>query len=393
MIDDAIKTVSNDDNRHELELKKIIKRNRKWNCVYPGCTSKSIFSHAISKSISLKNLAEEGHLCTIVSLREKDIKKLQFGNISVNDATAFNGFCEAHDSLFSVLDTEEISNARSLVLQAYRSVISVSSTESRIAALRHASLSKVDIERIIEISVEEYPWLQEEQGKFIFLTEYTKTIKSVNRRANQVMQLPENLLEKLEIIDEVPLEGFNVVSTEHLSHQIIFRCLGFKIPAALNTILSIVEDDQSLDFYFTVIPYENTTLIMGVVPKMSKQWLLDRLMLSFSSDIAALNLVESIMSCSNDWYMTPSVLAEMPSEKREVFLHDSIFINDQKFYEDYDMTLFDSLRRSIAQQYPQAEAQLTLERIGVVPQREHYDIRQKRMMNALVSQTAKLRDL
>ncbi|WP_338680959.1 hypothetical protein OPV09_07070 [Janthinobacterium sp. TB1-E2] len=394
MDNDALKKILNSDNHHEVALKKILNRNRKWRCLYPCCADKSIFSHAISKSISLAPLVEKGHLQTIVSRRENDIKTLQFGSIGVNDATAFNGFCETHDSLFSILDIEEISNARSLLLQAYRSVISVCSTESRIAELKHASLNEMDITSIIEAHVEEYPWLQEEQGKTFFMTEYAKVVESVSRRANQVMQLPEQLLAKLEIIDEVPLDGFSVVSTEQLSHHIVFRRLGFRIPAALNTVLSIVEGgDMALDFFFTVIPYEQSTLVMGIAPKESKQWLLDRLMQGFSSDIAALNLVESIMSCSNDWYMTPSVLVEMPTEKRDVFLHDSTFINEQRFYEDYDMTLFDSLRRSIAQQYPEQKAELKLDKIGMIPQRESYDIRQKRMMDALVSQTAKLRDL
>jgi hypothetical protein len=116
-------------------------------------------------------------------------------------------------------------------------------------------------------------------------------------------------------------------------------------------------------------------------------------MQSFSSDIAALDFVESVMACNNDWYMTPSVLDEMPTEKREVFLSDSTFINERRFYEGYDVTLFDSLRRELAQQHPEFEAQLRLDMIGVVPSRESYEVRYEKMMDALVSQPVKLREL
>ncbi|GAB2855634.1 hypothetical protein GCM10027277_25220 [Pseudoduganella ginsengisoli] len=318
---------------------------------------------------------------------------LQFGSISVHDATAFNGFCEAHDAMFLTLDTKEISDAKSLFLQAYRSVISECANESRIAALRHENFKQMDIASMLDMHVEEYPWLEEERFKALFIIEYLKMVEAEKRRASELMQLPGQLLEKLVLLEEVPLDDFSVVSTEQLSHYIPFRRLNFKIPVALNCILSVVADNTRLDFYFAVIPYKQSTLVMGIVPKLSKQWLLDRLMQSFSCDIAALNLVESIMVCSNEWYMTPSVLAEMSSEKRDVFLHDSTFINEQRFYEDYDMTLFDSLRRAISQQYPDCEAQLKLDMIDVIPQRESYQVRHKRMIDKLLSESVKLRDV
>lgn len=381
------------DNRHERALKSILKRNRNWSCLHPCCTRRSIFSHAISESISLATIAEAGHLSTIISRRQKDIKTLQFGEISVHDATAFNGFCEVHDALFSVLDKQEIADAKSLLLQAYRSVISESANESRIASLRHTRFKDADIANILDTLALEHPVLQDEPGRAFVMTEYAKIAESEKRREIQLMQLPSQLLEKLAIIGEVPLDGFSVVSTELLSHHIPFRRLDFQIPVALNCILPLVAGDTQLDFYFTVIPYEQSTFVIGVVPKASEQWLLDRLMQSFSSDIAALDLVESIMSCNNEWYIAPSVLVEMPSEKREIFLHDSTFINEQRFYEHYDLTIFDSLRREIAQRRPEDEAELRIDMINVIPHRECYEIRNKRMIDALVSQPVKLREL
>jgi hypothetical protein len=381
------------DNRHQRDARSILGRSGKWTCLYPGCTRRSIFSHAISESISLATIAENGHLSTVVSRRHQNMKTLQFGAIGVHDATAFNGFCEDHDLLFSVLDNCEIADTKSLLLQAYRSVISECANESRLAQLQHAGLRGVDTESVIEANVAEHPWLQTEQGRALFLAEHTKVVEAQKRRANSLSQLPKELLRAVEFIENRALEGFSVVTTERLSHYVQFRRLSFQIPVALNCILSRIKDTKWLDYYFAVIPYRNSSLVMAIVPKASEQWLLDRLDQDFFSDIAALNLVESVMACSNEWYMTPSVFAEMSSEKRKVFLQDSTCINDQRFYEDYDMTLFDSLREALAVQHPELESQLRLEKISSIPPRESFELRQERMIEAIISQPVNLLDV
>ncbi|WP_239670052.1 hypothetical protein, partial [Pseudomonas aeruginosa] len=87
------------DNQHERRAKEILRRSSKWVCVYPGCDEKSIYSHAVSESISLSTISENGHLLTIKSQRKGDLKELSFGKISMHDASAFNGFCNQHDDI------------------------------------------------------------------------------------------------------------------------------------------------------------------------------------------------------------------------------------------------------------------------------------------------------
>ncbi|MCU0121735.1 hypothetical protein N8H74_26035 [Pseudomonas sp. B2M1-30] len=391
---DHSKTRIDRDNRHEREVKAILRRNGKWDCLYPGCTKKSIFSHAISESISLATIAEEGHLSTIESRRKKDIKTLQFGRIGIHDATAFNGFCEEHDALFSTLDNNEISDARGLLLQTYRTVISECADESRIAALSHSDFKATDVDSILaEIDTDEHPWLQSEDGRALFIAEHAKIADADLRRSTQLMELPGQLLKKLALNEDLSLEGHSVFTTEQLSHYIPFRRLGFRIPVAINCIIPCVANGARHDFYFAVIPYQHATLVMGVVPKAMQQSLLDRLMENFSCDYAAIDLVESLMVSSNEWFMTPSVLAEMSSQKREVFLHDSTFITEQHFYEEYDMTLFDSLRRALAQQHPEQREKLRLDKIDVIPHRESFEVRHNRMLAALSAQSVELRDI
>ncbi|WP_447772539.1 hypothetical protein [Pseudomonas kilonensis] len=378
------------DNKHERALKSILRRDGKWDCLYPGCIQKSIFSHAISKSISLATIAENGHLTTVESRRNGNEKKLQFGSISVQDATAFNGFCETHDALFASLDNEEITSAKSLLLQVYRSVISECVNESRLSKLSTAGFMSLDIEKTIEqADTVEYPFLLEDEGKELFKSMFAKMVAAESQRSAELMILPNQILERLDIPGGNSLEGGSVFTTEQLSHYIPYRKLSFQMPVAVNCIIPTVIGGENRDFYFVVIPYEKSTLIVGVVPKSSDQTLLDTLMQSFSSDAAAIDLVESLIVSSNEWYMTPSVLEEIPYNKREVFLQDSTFGDAHRFYERYEMTIFDNLRKALAQQKPELKPELRLEDSDVIPQRESFDVRHQRMIAAICAQPFK----
>lgn len=378
------------DNKHERALKSILKRDGKWDCLYPGCTKKSIFSHAISKSISLATIAENGHLSTIESRRKGNEKNLQFGSVSVQDATAFNGFCETHDALFSPLDNEEVTSAKDLLLQVFRSVISECVNESRVSRLSTAGFMSLDIEKIIEqADTVEYPFLLEDEGKELFKSTFAKMVAAESQRSAELMVLPNDILERLDVPGNDSLDGGSVFTTEQLSHYIPYRKLGFQMPVAVNCIIPTVVGGENRDFYFVVIPYEKSTLVVGVVPKSSDQMLLDTLMKSFSSDAAAIDLVESLVISSNEWYMTPSVLEGIPLNKREIFLQDSTFGDAHRFYERYEMTLFDDLRKTLAQQKPELKLELRLDDSDVIPQRESFEVRQERMIAAICAQPFK----
>ncbi|MQA23507.1 hypothetical protein [Rugamonas rivuli] len=390
---DVRKSTIHRDNHHEHALRGILKPNRSWTCLHPGCADKCIYSHAISKSISLETIAESGHLQTIRSQRQGDIKTLDFDRIGIKQASAFNGFCATHDDLFKSLDTREIIDSKSLFLQAYRSVMAKCCTESRIAKLMYEGRTQTDIEAFLDTQAVDNPIFRDERVRAQVRSQYKNVADSEKKRAEALMLLPEELLEKFHIIESRPLDNLVAVATEQSSHTIVFRRVGFRIPVALNAKLTILAGKVLQNFYFTVIPYAAATVVMSVMPAAINARVRNRLDHGFSSDIAALDLVESIIACCNEWYMTPSVLAEMSGAKREVFLHDSICYTDQRFYEEYDMTLFDGLRKTIAQQHPESAAQLRLDQIDVIPQREDFAIRHKRMMEALVSQSVKLHAL
>lgn len=373
---------------HEEALKAISKRNKKWRCLYPECCEKSIFSHAISKSISLTCIAEDQHLTIVNSRRINNLKEFEFKKISIHDASGFNGFCLKHDATFSLLDTKKICDSRSLILQAYRSVISLSSTESRVADLRYAHFDFEELESSAFKYAKEHPSIPSDLLRDHIVSEYKKIIAATNLRAISVMKLANDLIGKIVIIENHAFGSFDfdTVTTEKLSHSVLFRYLDFKVPVAINSIFPTIVSGNERDFFFTVIPYEDSTLMMAVVPKDCPKWLNERILKSFATEAMAINFIESILSCSNDWYMTPSVLRELPEEKQRIFLEDSMFTNERHFWETYDMTLLDTLRETLALKYPKDEENFRAKERKILPIREIYDVRHKRMMDKIFAE-------
>lgn len=382
------------DNQHERRVKDVLKRSKKWICAYPGCNSKSIYSHAISKSISLGAIAEDGHLQTIKSQRKGDVKDIIFGPIGIHDATAFNGFCSQHDALFAALDTRKIEDSRDLMLQAYRTVIAQSIEESRLATLNAKEYEDIDLDEFLsKLDAAEHPWLEDEQIQERFKAEFGKLAASTARRADNLLQLPSEILARIDVPGNQSLDGNSVLSTEQLSHYIPYRRLEVRLPVAVNAMIHGVQGGQRLDFFFAVIPYADSTFVFGVVPKVCPQSLLDGLMESFSSDPGLIDLVESVMISSNEWYLTPSVLAQMPREKKEVFLHDCTFFNEFRFYEQYDMILLEEARRNLAKNQPEFITALRLDQVDYVPSREDFALRHERMIGAMCAQPFKVREM
>ena len=94
--------------------------------IFPGECSKNIINaHTISKSGSLKEISENGHVMgTKPSLSSliKSEGKLTLEKVGINKASTFTGFCSVHDkNIFSPLEDQEINlSDKQLFLLAYR---------------------------------------------------------------------------------------------------------------------------------------------------------------------------------------------------------------------------------------------------------------------------------
>ncbi|MDI3326406.1 SEC-C domain-containing protein [Pontibacterium granulatum] len=106
------------------------KQNSKKVCsvsnLFPDkCSKKIINAHTVSKSGSLKELSEKGHVMGAKPSLSGFIKnngKLTLEKVGINRASTFTGFCSVHDKeIFSPLEDEPIVlNDQQLFLLAYR---------------------------------------------------------------------------------------------------------------------------------------------------------------------------------------------------------------------------------------------------------------------------------
>jgi hypothetical protein len=94
--------------------------------IYPSaCSTKIVSAHTISKSGSLKEISENGHIMgTKPSLSGliKDNGKLSLEKVGIKQASTFTGFCSVHDKeIFAPLEDEPITlSDKQLFLLAYR---------------------------------------------------------------------------------------------------------------------------------------------------------------------------------------------------------------------------------------------------------------------------------
>lgn len=389
------------DQKHEKNLNDILKRNNSWKCIYPNCANNSIFSHAISRSNSLSTIAEGQHLKSLVSKRNSREKYLSIGDIGINEATAFNGFCLQHDGIFHEIDNNELSTYRNILMQCYRSLSAACVTELRIANLKKEYFEK-QAEEINIANIEKYIKNEksndlnklppDDKNNILELVRFNlkKLADNESRRAQRLMELPYQLLEKFELFDGRPIGKCNVFSTEELTHQIIFRRLDFKVPVAINGFIPAKILNTIQNFFFISIPYEKSTFLIGVIPKYCPQEVLDSLCGKFSSDACSLDLIESLLVWCDDWYVEPSAIEKLPASKRDIFIHDCIFKDDIKFPQEYDMTIFDALRKEIS---IDKNTDIFLKRVEFMPQRESHDVRRKIMLERLCGQAVKYMDI
>ena len=366
-------------NNFEKIIKEYLKRNKNIRCSYQGCDDKSIYSHTISKKISLLKISEDLHLKYFSPKRKENVKQPYFERISIHDATGFNGFCKKHDDIFQVLDQNIINSSNKIILQLYRS-LSLELYNEKIGLLMYDKIKDGDIPlELINSFHEKYKIdhsgiLRILKNKIDF-----ERKEEIEDRILAIEKIRDYMLKIYNFNEDVAINinELQTLTTENMEYHTYYYLCDFQIPISISTINKLVIDKKILNFFFVVIPYSTNTIIIGVAPKTSSQFILDKINNSFSNKIEILNFIESIISSCDGWYIKPSIIDNMSTEKRDVFLNDCMFINERKFYHDYDLTIFDQLRLEIV---GDKECEIEKQKIEFIPNREPYDIRYTNMI-------------
>lgn len=362
-------------------------------CMYPNCFNENVRSHAVSRSISLESIAEDFHLYSFVPRQNsRDTKKPWLKKISTNKATRHYCFCDSHEEIFKKLDDFEIGNSKDILLQVYRSLC-VAYNQEKTAVVNMLGLNELQSYKEISAHTAEEFLRDSKFEKLIPMLTEPIVLKIVQKKIK--FQLSEMIDSKLIDIEKilyqtkvlsdkiesvpVPYNELQTVSFENFDHTIFYYKTDFQIPVALNTVQHGKLGSNEVRVYSTVIPYENSCVIIGVLPNLllKAQGIADKIDDYFSSGYKVIKYVESIMSTSDGWFLKPSVIDSMSKEKEEFFRTDCMFLNEKKLFQDYDLSIFDELK---AQRFnmPHEAKELIY-----IPTRPDYDFRYKNMLEVM----------
>lgn len=359
--------------------RKHLERNKFTVCSYPECEKLAIYSHSISKKISIASIIENDHLTYFKPQRHGLIKNPKFDKIGVNDCSGFNGFCKDHDDLFQAIDQNIISTSEHVKLQLYRSL------SFELHKEKVGTFQKIDIddEQVNQVLIERKIIACESESserlrnvvkrKFDFMLR-----KSIDDKLWRIKKLSSYMLHLLKVKDDFDFENdkFYTFSTGNMKHQVFYYMTSYNIPVAINTKITLRLEDR-LNYYFTVVPYEGQSLIMGIIPDGSPEFIQNKINTAFNNDRSIIKFVESIISSSDGWYIKTSVIDNLSDEKRSIFLNDCMFINERRFYEDYDLSIFDDLKMKVCC------FETDNPELHIVPTRDDYETRYKTMIEAI----------
>jgi len=380
----------------EKKINKIMRRGNS-KCIIKNCTEKSIYSHIISKSISIDKISKNNHLTIFSPSRYGETKIPKLIYAGVNEYPAFNGFCKNHDSMFELIDNSEIENFLGLYLQIYRTI------SSQAYYLKIGPILYPDLEYKHSSTTDE------DKSKDLFNELIDQANKNKNTKFNNQIKsfdkLQEYFLNEIEKNKdelnrmEIKKNKLHVLWIEELKYSIFVYLTDFQIPVAISTLHTIPcasdSEDESYSFYI-VVPYENSNAIIGVIGYTADcivlRKIIDMVDMYFTDadPFSVLNFIESlVMSSSDNIFFSPEVIDKMSTEKLQIFKDDCMFLNEfcssDKYLSEYDLSIFDDVRSQLIDKaFINKESELI--KLTNIPIRDDYDKRMEKLNAKMIKQ-------
>ncbi|WP_430493547.1 hypothetical protein [Paenibacillus ottowii] len=300
------------DNSVENAVKKYL-NNKQAYCMYPGCNMHAISSHTISKKISLNQISENGILFSPESKRMYPEKKYGIGEIGINDASTFKGFCKIHDEIFFSVDKNGIKSQKDVFLQVYRVLNFIIFNENVINKMAplfyeklNTSLKNENIKKIIE------------RGKNTATEANEIRIKKLNKYSSNILNIINAGGLNSATFDEEAFLTLDITMDQDIqenSHNknednliIVHRKVNYHIPVAMATKVSFSLNTQGKEdeLFLICIPYENYSDLIIMFAKGKSLFAKNNHYLHYIyNDLNMLELIEKTMVNSEDWWMSP----------------------------------------------------------------------------------------
>lgn len=391
---------------YEKIRKKILERSKRT-CYYLDCKQKTIFSHIISKSISISEISHENHVVAFSPKRHGDKKMPLFSSFGINDTPAFNGFCHQHDALFNYIDEQPIEDLYGVYLQLYRSIT------KEIDHLRFGDILYPDydvpvaVDKVIEHTIKESAHKNMSPDKVLVAQKHLEdTFTSANETKNQILASElettqkiqnfffEQLTKKKETLIDLKLEK-NLLQTldiKEIDSQVFILLTDFKIPVAISAEHTLPGSNGYCKNYYIVIPYKEHNAIIGVTNNEANYHLNNRITTVVNSllgcekdNFSVLNFIERLVITSPEYcQFHPSVINDMQPQKKDVFINDCMFLHEflanDKYFHEYEMSIFDNVR---SQLLARNENSIERQKMNFIPTRDSYESREIEMFKKI----------
>lgn len=344
----------------KIQSKYFSKKNNNKICMYSNCNNTAINSHAISKEQSLRIISEYGKVFTFESKRQKEQingKTLGLELIGINDASAFKGFCIEHDKCFDILDSSSIKNSvQDILLQAYRSIC-FSLFNARFLEAQQEHSERLLYDTFTADKIREHLELDPEQGNQISDDILLSCFESIHREHSCKWVLESKLLLhfKKEIQNYISLcsgalripekQNEFIFYNDSCSICIMYQKIDLKIHVGMlnHHLLKIREKPHA--FLFTVVPHSDGTELFWVFEKECYPILEAKWRVMLCKNISIINGIESSMMHCENWYINPSIIRTIPTERMQIIKEDMYFNNERSPFDEYDLSIFDDLRK------------------------------------------------
>ncbi|MBW2570123.1 MAG: hypothetical protein JRE47_12360 [Deltaproteobacteria bacterium] len=328
---------------------KIHRQSRR--CIYPKCTKRTIKkSHSIPKSASLNIISENGHVLKPDFDEYGKELKVKIKSVGINNASAFPGFCEEHERLFSIYENDaKIDTYKKALLQSYRAIcreIVVRKNDRFVLnqlyreykdVLEKESLKCVKglLKNLIELG--EIKQIKIDGGDGLLLN-FEKQIKYINKVIVTLEDYSDTIISE--------------ITSDTKSSDLILSALtiDYVLPIALcgfaNSELQVNGSRTEFTLIMNIVPINKETYIICATNKKNKEIFDEYMKFCHQHHLSVLNMVESFMIFGSDhWFIQPSKWHTLPDDRKEILLAD-ILQSNESFLEMYPLSIFDEARKT-----------------------------------------------
>jgi hypothetical protein len=347
-------------------------------CIYPNCTSLSIKrSHSITKSNSLKFIADQGQVLQPVLDEFGSNLKLSMKSIGINKASTFPGYCETHEKLFQQYENRNLNEESFVPLQVYRAIcreiVHLNIEVNIIQTIMDTYKSKIKQEasNILMANLKKHginkkirTFNIKENDGILFQFQWLKN--DFETRITYLKDYSERILN--EYIDKSPRSKKTTIN-----HGV---CVDHKFPVALCGYTSLAYGNATIKkmlLITNIIPMENCTYIFCSAGKEHSKFFRNIIDFYFQSPLTILSFIESFMVRSSDhWFINPSYWNSFSKIKQQMILAE-ILNADKLITDEFEYSIFDDIRKAILFEYEKHTEQFS-EADGFIVQKERNKI-------------------